>query len=178
MALVQRKRRSNWKASFTLNKIRQDAPALRARLSELPPYFSARRLAKFLVFTDWRLRRTPISKTPVLEWIQRGNLRLTQRGRRWLIARSEVEVLINAALRVRPYRTPLRPQFLILQRQLPRLAEYSQDRYSVRELAKHLGCCPATIRRAQKAGWLEWYRDGGRWKYRRSTFYTSEENSC
>ena len=142
------RRRPRWKPSLTLNKIRRNAAVLRARIPELPPYFSARRLAKFLNFPEYAPRRQMTSKTPVLEWIHRGNLRMTRRGSRWLIARDQVIVLIDAACAAKHYLPPTRQSYLLFWQRRHLLKSLADKEYTVREFAAHFHCCPATVRRA------------------------------
>lgn len=132
------KRRPRWRSSFTLNRIRRDADALRARIDTLPRSVSARRLAIFL----------GVSKMPVLQWIKRGNLRTTKRGKRLVVERSQIEGLISAACSASQYCPPVRPAFLKLRRQQRRLRTLSKTKYTVAQLAEHFRCCPSTIRRA------------------------------
>lgn len=150
--------RPKWKSSFSLNRIRRDADDLRSRISTLPLFLSARTLARFL----------GVSKTPVLQWIRRGNLAITRRGKRLAVERSQVDALIAAACRVPRYTPPLRKPFQKLQRQRRRLKNLSQKEYSVGQLAQHFGCSTSTILRAIRSGCLNAYRKTpGRWRVKR-----------
>jgi len=162
MALSRSKSRPRWKPSLTLNKIRRNAAALRARIPELPPYFSARRLAKFLIFPENVSRRQKTSKGPVLEWIRRGNLYPTRRGSRWLLARDQVTVLIDAACAAKTYSPPTRQPFSLFWQRRHLLKSLADKVYTAREFADHFRCCPATVRRAILDGAIlahqNWFR--------------------
>jgi hypothetical protein len=152
--MSKRQQKRKWKSSFTLNRIQRDADDLRLRMATLPRCLSARRLARFL----------GVSKTPVLQWIRRGNLSALKRGKRLVVEKGQIEVLIAAACSVTPYSPPIRPRYLKLWRQQRRLRTLSQSKYSVKQFADHFHCSPATIRRAIHDGQLRAYRkESGRW---------------
>jgi len=151
--MSKKRRRRNWKSSFTLNRIRRDADKLRSQIATLPRCLSARRLANFLC----------VSRTPVLQWIRRGNLRTLKRGKRLVVERGQIEILIAAACNAAPYCPPIRPRYLKLRRQ--RRKKLSQSKYTVKQLADHFQCRPSTIRRAIRDGQFRASRKkkSGRW---------------